>query len=112
MRGWKVVEVSSALADGIAAKLAAELNTTIDQFRDLFFTLHEPPAAFDHPSIRELTHEDVDLYVRSAPAHRDADEAKLTILEGSPVVAAMIDDLVACTVELNVRTGKVREPYG
>jgi hypothetical protein len=104
MRGWKIVEVPSSVADDVAAKLAAELKTTIDQFLDLFFTLNTPPAAFDHPGVRELTRDDVDLYVRSAPSlNRDPDEARKTLLEG-PVVAAVIDDRVACTVELNVRT--------
>jgi GNAT acetyltransferase len=106
MRGWKVVEVPQAVADDIAAQLAAELDTTIDQFCDLFFTLNAPATVFDHPSVRELTREDVDLYMRSAPSlNRHPDEAKLTLLEG-PVVAAVIDNLVACTVELNVRTEK------
>ena len=104
LRGWNVVEVAPAMADELAERLAAGSHATIDRMRDLYFTLNTSPAPFEHPSVRQLTRDDLDLYVRSAPAlHRDPQEAKLTLLEG-PVIAAVVEDRVVCTVELNVRT--------
>lgn len=97
--GWTCVNVGGALIETMPDELRRRTGREVRQFGDLYSVMLRMEQRFDHPSVRLLTRDDVDLLADAAPpvGPHDRKTAGMILREGI-CAAALFDGRIVSRV--------------
>jgi hypothetical protein len=72
LEGWSCVSVEDGMARRLGPLLEVQLGRPVRYILDIYHTLDRPVVAVSHPSVRQLTGEDLDLLTTAPPDIRGA----------------------------------------
>jgi RimJ/RimL family protein N-acetyltransferase len=105
LSGWTAIEVPSGIAPPLAKLVGEGMRREVKLVDDLFYAADAPPPPYQHPAVRMLTIDDVDLLV-SAPRELsggNTEYARRMLSEGF-YAAAIVDGRIVGRVEAFCRT--------
>ncbi len=101
--GWECVNLASRTASSLARVLERELGIPTQLYGDVYYLLDRDPARCEHPAVRRLTEDDLELVERSPSAlHPVGYLSTLAALSGGVVVGGVVHDELVATVAMTV----------
>jgi RimJ/RimL family protein N-acetyltransferase len=101
--GWDCVNLAREIAAPVQRILERELRVPTRIYGDVYFLLDRPAIAHDHPAVRLLTENDVELVDRAPPALRLAGyDSTVAALTGGVAAGGIVDGNLVALVSMSV----------
>lgn len=105
LKGWRVVDVSQAVAPKLGALIREAIGKRVTYYGDVYHTLTGSAAEHSHPDVRRLTSDDLPLF-NAAPSQLQGDGfgSKAGLLRDGIVAGAVVDGRLVGIAHTNAIT--------